>query len=51
MFRLLDIQIIGQKIVVSHAKRDRATKANADLQVPTHRLIFQLAKEPNLSQR
>jgi len=36
---------------VFHAKRDRATNANAHLahlQAQTHRLMLQLAKEPNL---
>ena len=40
--------------VVFHAKKDRATNANAHLahlQAPTHRLMLQLAKEPNFCQR
>jgi len=35
---------------VFHAKKDRATKANAylaHLQAQTHKLMLQLAKEPN----
>jgi len=40
--------------VVFHAKKDRATKANAHLahlQALTHKLMLQLAKEPNFYQR
>jgi len=39
---------------VFHVKRDRATNANAHLvhlQALTHKLMLQLAKEPNFCQR
>jgi hypothetical protein len=42
------------KGVVFHAKKDSATNANAHLahlQAQIHKLMLQLAKEPNLCQR
>jgi len=39
---------------VFHAKKDRATNANAHLvhlQAQTHKLMLQLAKEPNFCRR
>ena len=42
------------KLVVFHAKIDRASNANAHLahlQAQAHRLILQLAKKPNLCRR
>ncbi len=47
------LQRWSEKYVVFHAKKDSATNANAHLahlQAPTHKLILQLAKEPNLFQ-
>ncbi|MBN1118812.1 MAG: hypothetical protein JXA77_16505, partial [Bacteroidales bacterium] len=47
-------RVFAETHVVFHAKRDRATNANAHLahlQAPTHKLMLQLAKEPNFCRR
>ncbi|MDK2979123.1 MAG: hypothetical protein PWP52_1837 [Bacteroidales bacterium] len=46
--------VFRQTAVLFHAKRDRATNANAHLahlQAQTHKLTLQLAKEPNFCRR
>ena len=52
-FRLLRVGCFYKRVVF-HAKRDRTTNAIAHLahlQAPTHKLMLQLAKEPNFSRR
>jgi len=46
--------VSNAETVVFHAKKDRATNANAHLahsQAQTHMLTLQLAKEPNFCRR
>jgi hypothetical protein len=48
------IGFVINKLVVFHAKKDSATNANAHLahlQAQTHKLMLQLAKEPNFCRR